>query len=112
MALLAFRAEAPGMHIVACMAGTADHRWLDDVLRPDVTVGAADLRVRAQEWEASVSRMIEVPHLPAIRRVTFTAILAQSSVVNVILRVTTQAFLRRIVEALGRMTLAAADDHM
>jgi hypothetical protein len=110
--LLALRSEAPGVHVIAGMARSADHRRFDDVLWPDVAIGATDLCVCAQQREAGVGRMIEVPHVPAIRRVAFAAILAETAVVDVVLRVTTDAFLGRIVESLGRMALPACHDHM
>src|SRR5262249_45113775 len=112
VALLAVDPEATGMDIFARMTGAADHRWLDDVLRPDMTVGATDLGVRAQQREARVSRVIEVPHLPTVGCVALGAVLAKSSIVNIVLRMAAQTFLRRVIESLARMTLAAAHDHM
>ena len=56
--------------------------------------------------------MIEVPQLPAIRRVAFTAVLSQTAVVDVVFRVTAHAFLGRVVEALCRMALPACDNDM
>lgn len=110
--LLALRSEAPGMHVIAGMTRSADHRRLDDVLRPDVAVGATDFSVRAQQRKASVGGMIEVPHLPAIRCVALAAVLSQTAVVDVVFRVTAHAFLGRVVEPLGCVTLPARDDHM
>jgi hypothetical protein len=110
--LLALRSEAPGVHVIAGMTRSADHRWLDDVLRSDMAVGTTDFCVCPQQREASVGCMIEVPHLPAIRRVAFAAVLPQAAVVDVILRVTAHAFLWRVIEPLGCMTLPARDDDM
>src|ERR1700736_1977099 len=72
--LLAVRSEAPGVHVVAGMASSADHRRFDDILRPDVAVGTTDLGVCAQERKAGVGRMVEVPHLPAVGCMAFGAI--------------------------------------
>ncbi len=56
--------------------------------------------------------MIEVPHLPAIRCVALAAVPSQTAVVDVVFRVTAHAFLGRVVEPLGCMTLPARDDYM
>jgi len=110
--LLALRSEAPGVHVIPRMTRSADHRRLDLVLRPDMAVGAADLGMSTQQRETSVRRMIEIPHLPAIRRMAFAAILAETAVVYVVFSVTAHTVLGRIVEALTGMTLAATDDDM
>ena len=110
--LLALRSEAPGVHVIAGMTGSADHRGLDDVLRPDVAVGATDFCVCPQQRKASVGCMIEVPHLPAIRRVAFGAVLSQTAVVDVVFRVAAQTFLGRVIEALSCMALPARNDDM
>jgi hypothetical protein len=57
-------------------------------------------------------RVIEIPHLPAIRGVTFTAVLPQTALVNIVVRVATHAILGCLIEALSRMTLATAHDHV
>lgn len=108
--LLALRSEAPGVHVIAGMTCAADHRRFDDVLRSDMAVGATDFCVCSQQRKAGVGCVIEVPHLPAIRRVTFAAVLPQAAVVDVVLGVTAHAFLRRVIEPLGCMTLPACDD--
>lgn len=110
--LLALLAEPSGVHIVTGVTGTANHRRLDDVLRPDVAIGATDLRVGSQQWEARVGRMIEIAHLPAVRVVALGAFLAQPAVVHIVLGVAADAFLGRIVESLSGMTLAAGHDDM
>ena len=45
VALLALEAEATSVNVLTRMTGTADHRWLDDVLRPDMAIGATYLCV-------------------------------------------------------------------
>src|SRR5882724_3649507 len=77
-----------------------------------MAVGAADLRVSAQERKAGVGRVIEVPHFPAIRRMALGAVLPETPVVNVVLGVAADAFLGRIIESLCRMALPARDDHV
>ncbi len=47
VALLAFLAEAPRVYVITGMTGAANHRGFDDVLRPDVAIGATDLCVGA-----------------------------------------------------------------
>src|SRR5690242_1679793 len=85
VARLALHAEATSMNVRTCVAGAADHRRLDDVLRSDMAVGATCLCVGTQQREARVSCMVEVPHLPAVRRMALVAVLAEPSVVNIIL---------------------------
>lgn len=110
VALLAFDSETASMNIVTGMTGSADHRWLDDVLRADVAIGATDLCVRAQQREAGVSRVIEIPQLPAVRSVAFAAILAETSIVHIVLCMAAGTLPGRIIEPLAGMALAAADD--
>ena len=110
--LLALRSEAPGMYVVSRMTRAADHRRLDDVLRPYVTVGATHLPMRAHQREAGVGGMIEVPHLPTVRRVAHGAVLAQSAIVDIVLRVTSQAIFGCVVEFLRGVALPAGDDNM
>ena len=110
--LLALLAESSGVHIVTGVTGTANHRRLDDVLRPDVAIGATDLCVGSQQWEARVGRMIEIPHLPAVRVVALGAVLTQPAVVYIVLGVAAAAFLGRIIESLSGMTLAAGHHHV
>src|SRR3954471_15332846 len=63
--LLTLLPEASLVHIVTRMTGTADHRGLDYVLRADMAISATRLCVRAQQREAGVGCMVEIPHLPA-----------------------------------------------
>ncbi len=112
VALLALGAEAPGVDIVSRMTGSADHRGLDDVLRPDVAVGASDLRVRAQQGETGMGGMIEVPHLPTVWCMAFAAVLTETAVVDIVFCVTAVALLGGVSESLGGMTLAAGNHDM
>lgn len=112
MTLLTLGSEAPGVYVVSGMTRPADHRRLDGVLRPDVAVSATHFRVCAQQGETGVSGMIEVPHLPAVGRVAIAAVLTQSAIVDIVLHMTADTFLWRIVESLRRMALPAGHDDM
>ena len=112
MALLALWAEAPGVHVVLGVAARADHGRLDHVLRLDVALRATDFRVRASQRKTGASRVIENPELPAIRGVTGGAIGAQRPSVDILLGMTACTALRRLVEALVCVTLAAGDRNM
>ena len=54
--------------------------------------------------------MIEIPHFPAVGRVTLTAVLPESAIVNIIPRVASNTLLRCLTESLRGVTLPAADD--
>jgi hypothetical protein len=110
--LLAACPEATGMHVVTRMTRAADHRWLDDVLRPDVAVGTPDPGMGTQQREASVRRMVEVPHLPSIRCMTFAAILAEPTLMSIVVRMAAEAIPGRFIESLRCVTLTATHDHM
>jgi len=110
MALLALDTEATSVNVLARVAGTTDHRWLDDVLWPDMAFGATCFCVATRQRKPRMSRMVEVPHLPAVRRVTLTAILSEPSVVDVILCMAPDTFLGRLIESLRGVTLAATND--
>ncbi len=56
--------------------------------------------------------MIEVPQLPAVGCVAGSAVLAQTSLVNIILCMTIDALLGGLLEPLRRVTLTASDNHM
>ena len=112
MTLLTLLPEAPLVHVVTRMTRTADHRWLDYVLRADVAVGAAHFCVRAQQWEAGVGCVVEVPHLPAVRVVALRTVLTQTAVVNIVLGMATDTFLRRVIKPLRGVALTACHDHV
>ena len=110
--LLTLLPEASLVHVVTRMTRTADHRGFDFVLRTDVAVGAAHLCVGAQQGEAGVGRVVEVPHLPAVRIVTLGTFLTEAAIVDIVLCMAADAFLGGVVESLRRMTLAARDNHV
>jgi hypothetical protein len=47
MTLLALLTEPPRVHVVFRVTGTADHGRLEGALRSEMTLGAADLRMRS-----------------------------------------------------------------
>ncbi len=56
--------------------------------------------------------MIEVPQLPSVGVVAFATVLAQTSIVGVVFRMTPETILWRIIEPLSGMTLPARNDHV
>lgn len=104
--------EASLVHIVTGMTRTADHRGFDYVLRTDMTIGTTDFRVSPEQREAGMGCVVKVPHLPAVRVVALRAVLPQTAVVNIVLGMATGTFLRRVIESLRRVALAAGYDHV
>jgi hypothetical protein len=87
MTELALFAEPGAVNVVFRVTPATQHRRLDDVLRLQVALGAADLRMSASQRKPGPRRMVEIPQLPAIRRVTRGAGFGQCAVMNVISRV-------------------------
>ncbi len=112
MALLTLNAEAPGVHVITGMTGTAHQGGFADVLGLDVAFAATDLGVRSREREARALRVVEVPQLPAVGCVARRALLAQTSLVDVIVRVTAETIVRSLLETLCRMALTAGHHSM
>src|ERR1700730_5674606 len=112
VAAAALRAILAQVPIVLVMAGIAFLRHLLRTGRLTMTVGADELAVRAEQREVRIARMIELPHLPAVRRVAGLAFLSQAAFVHIVVRVATIARGGRTAEGLRRMALHAADHAM
>lgn len=112
MALLTLGAEATAVNVVLGMTAAADHRGLDDVLRPDVALRAADGGVGTRQGEPGTGRVIELAQVPAIGRVTGSAVLTQGALVGIRFGVAAVAIPGRLTEVLVGVTLPAGDGHV
>src|SRR3569833_2647461 len=83
VALLTLLPEAPLVHVITRMTGTANHRGFDLVLRSDVAVGATHLRVGAQLGEASVCRVVEVLQQKKKQKKTLGTVFPQVAIVDI-----------------------------
>ena len=70
------------------------------------------LRMRATQGKAGLLAVVKIPDCPAIGRMAGVALLAQPTLVHILLRVTIIAFARATVESLRAMALRATDHHM
>jgi len=72
------------VHVVVAMARRAFHREFDLVRRLFVATGASDFAVCAAQCEAGFLCVVEVPNVPAVRRVAIGALLAKSAFVDIV----------------------------
>jgi len=112
MAVLTLLPQAARVDVIPGVARSADHRWLHEVLRLQMTLRAADFCVRTQQRKAGSRGVVELPDLPAVGCVTGGAVLAQRALVSIVLCVTAIAVLRGFLELLGQVTLPAGHHHV
>ena len=108
MTAIAGRAVLAQMPIVLAMTGAALLRHLGRSRRFVVTVGALQLRVRAEQRKVGLLRMIEHPLRPAVRRVTALALFAESALVDIVMGMAVDAVRRRLRERERGMALRTA----
>ncbi len=109
MTLIAPPAVLPQMPIVLLMAGNALLGHLHGARRIAVTAGALKFAVRPYQREMRIPGVIESPQRPAIRRVAGFTLLAQSPLVDVIMRMAVHAHERCAIECQRRVALGATD---
>jgi hypothetical protein len=109
VALLAVIAQVP---IVLAMATRADRRHLHGARGLQMACCALQFAVRTQQSKMRFLGMIEYPQPPAVGRMTGLALVAETSLVNVFMRMTLAAGRGRTVEGQRCMALGAAHDSM
>jgi hypothetical protein len=112
VATLALPAEFPHMHIIFLVAADALSGQLDLLGRLAVAAATTQLGMRALQRKFSFLGVIELPLIPAIRRVASGTFPAQHSLVHVLRRMAADALLRRTLELLARMALRAGGKHV
>ena len=110
MTSVALRAVLAQMAVILVMAGPALLRHLLRAGRLEMTFGALQFAVRAQQRKMRFLGMIEHPHRPPVGGVTAFALLAEPPLVHVIMRMAVDARRRRPVEGLRRVALRTADE--
>jgi hypothetical protein len=104
VALAARRAQPTGVTVVRLVAaGAIFWDWVVEVAAA-MAVGAADVRVTAEEREARLACVVELTSAPVGSRVTIPAVLALAALVNIVGCMTTDAFLGRAFIALAGVT--------
>ncbi len=112
VATLALPAEFPHMHVIFLMAADALGGQFDLLGRLSVAADAGQLGMRAQQRKIRLLGVIELPLIPAIRRVAGRAFPAQSPFVHVLRCMAADALLRRALEPEARMALRARREHV
>ena len=109
---LALPAEFPHMHIIFLMAADALGGQFDLLGRLAMTADTGQLGMCALQRKLRLLGVIELPLIPAIRRVAGGAFPAQSSFVHVLGCMAVNALLRRTLELQARMALRAGGEHV
>lgn len=112
MATVAAAAKLAGMDVVPSVARTAVGRQLHFLGGLLVAVCARKPRMRAAEREMRARAMVELPQIPAVRRMTGGAVGPEAALVHVTAAVAAVAVARRALERLGWMALRASDNDM
>ena len=112
MAAVALCAILTQMPIVLVMAGIAFLRHFPRTWRLLMAVSALQFAVCTEQREVRIPRVIEPPQLPAIRRVAGLALVAQTTLVHILVRVAAVAGRCCGTESLRRMALHATNHAM
>src|SRR5205823_540118 len=107
MAAVALAAVLPDVHVVLLMAREAIRLELHFVRWPQVAGLAGKLAVRTAQGKSGLLAVVELPHLPAVRRVASSAVLAQIPLVHVVLAMAVDTLLADVAVLAGQMTLLA-----
>ena len=91
MTFLTLSSELADVHVILGMTRYTVRFELDFRGWPRVAALAVDFCVRPIEREASLFTVVEFPHAPAVGGVTFRALAAEASLMNVLVFVTTDA---------------------
>src|SRR3984893_7095990 len=95
------------MHVVLLMTREAILLELHLIGRLAVARLAGELAVGAAQGKSGLLAVIDLPHLPAVRRVASSAVLAQVALVHVVLLVTVDTLVADVAVLAGQMTLLA-----
>src|SRR5256886_1396142 len=107
MAAVALAAVLPDVHVVLLMARETIRLELHFVRWPQVAGLAGKLAVRTAQGKSGLLAVVELPHLPAVRRVASGAVPAQIPLVHVVLAMAVDTLLADVAVLAGQMTLLA-----
>jgi hypothetical protein len=100
------------MTVIFAMADDALLRHLAAAGRLLVTLGALQLRVRAEQRKMCILGMIEDPQRPTVAGVAGVAFIAEAVLVDIVRRVTANAGSGGLIEGQARVALRAAHHAM
>lgn len=108
VAAVALRTESPLVDIVARVARIAGTAFKTCVVRLLMTVGAGEPAVSVRQRKARHGKVVEIDRYPGRVAMTFAALRAVPSFVNVIGEMTVDTLVTRAREVFRRMTAVAA----
>jgi hypothetical protein len=112
MAAITAAAKLAGVDVVRSVTRTTVGRQLRFVGGLLMAVRTRKPRMRTGEREMRACTMVELPQIPAIRRMAGGAVATEAALVHVTLAMAAVAVMRRALECLGWMALRAGDNDM